>query len=474
MATIKPWWYVTSTSFVNLLFCVYSAHFYPIACLLILLRYFFSQAYTYDAVRIACGKQVQSSGCSVALSDAGILKLSHQKPATRTSNGVIDSIDFDLNRDDAVDELKYFIASGDDSDNKEEPHDVDAVDIMVEEDLSFLFLKMNMAAQVNCQRKSKAKKHVLIEFRSDSDIKELLSHVQKVGSMAAFVCEEAKLDPIRAKEYGKVLLDDSKQEESRRLLSPVGAATDNKFLEGKDEEDVLLTFPFAADPVELDGIAEGLEELRGPTDIPAGPVVAATIETSSSEDGSEAGATARAAATPLRDILTLQVLHYNRLDPEVYLNDTLIDFWMRWIMRNGDNSMIHCFTTHFYTTLKEQGPEGVESWLTKKGINVFEKKITFVPVNLTLHWSLAVIINPGHIEGHIENMRKADEGELVDEDAPASCILFLDSLKAHSRARVANNLRKWLNFEWARLKNDSSLTKPFGKKEMNVYTPTST
>jgi len=51
------------------------------------------------------------------------------------------------------------------------------------------------------------------------------------------------------------------------------------------------------------------------------------------------------------------------------------------ITRNTDTSDIHIFTTHFYTTLAEEGPEAVASWTQKKkgSINIFKKKLIFIP-----------------------------------------------------------------------------------------------
>lgn len=49
------------------------------------------------------------------------------------------------------------------------------------------------------------------------------------------------------------------------------------------------------------------------------------------------------------------------------------------------------------TTLKNDGPKSVEKWTKKKGIDVFKKKLIFIPVNADLHWSLCVVVNPGQI-----------------------------------------------------------------------------
>ena len=64
---------------------------------------------------------------------------------------------------------------------------------------------------------------------------------------------------------------------------------------------------------------------------------------------------------------------------------------------NQPDSKVHFFTSHFMTTLKEDGPDAVASWTAKKKINIFEKKLIFIPVHADNHWSLCVVVNPGLI-----------------------------------------------------------------------------
>jgi sentrin-specific protease 7 len=61
------------------------------------------------------------------------------------------------------------------------------------------------------------------------------------------------------------------------------------------------------------------------------------------------------------------------------------------------SSDVHFFTSHFMTTMKEKGPEAVASWTEKKNIDLFQKKLVFIPVNADLHWSLCVVVNPGKV-----------------------------------------------------------------------------
>ena len=139
--------------------------------------------------------------------------------------------------------------------------------------------------------------------------------------------------------------------------------------------------------------------------------------------------------------------------------------------------LVHYFSTHFYSTLCKKGPEGVERWTTRKGIDVFEKRLIFVPVNKSLHWSLAIIVNPGAISKHCELLEKYDpdcQVEFDEECSDEACpmILFFDSLGCHKRKTVVANLREWLNAEWARHKaNEGSHQDPFNMDTIKVLSP---
>jgi Ulp1 family protease len=129
---------------------------------------------------------------------------------------------------------------------------------------------------------------------------------------------------------------------------------------------------------------------------------------------------------------------------------------------------VHFFTTHFYTTLSKEGPNGVSRWTERKKIDVFSKKFIFIPVNEGLHWSLCIVVNPGAI---LNNLKELNEAPADEELYP--CILFFDSLKAHRKQVVARNIRNWLNSEWKRLKKSKSREEddPFKINSMLVHDP---
>ena len=136
-----------------------------------------------------------------------------------------------------------------------------------------------------------------------------------------------------------------------------------------------------------------------------------------------------------------------------------------------ETSPLHIFSSHFYTTLSEDGTDAVESWTARKNIDIFSKRFIFIPINKNLHWSLCVVVNPAHI---LERSKLSCESFSEEEEkTPFSCILFLDSLKAHRKDVVARNVRNWLNAEWKRLRRPQSKSRPFNRDTMEVLAPNS-
>ena len=82
---------------------------------------------------------------------------------------------------------------------------------------------------------------------------------------------------------------------------------------------------------------------------------------------------------------------------------------------NNPDPDVHVFTSHFMTTLWKEGPKAVSSWTAKKNIDIFEKKLIFIPVNRDLHWSLCVVVNPGFIGNNYDGDKyslRSEEGSL--------------------------------------------------------------
>jgi len=75
-----------------------------------------------------------------------------------------------------------------------------------------------------------------------------------------------------------------------------------------------------------------------------------------------------------------------------WLNDNVIDFYFNLI--TSKNQSVFGWTTHFFTTLKLKGYQGVARWSKRKKVNVTEQDLILVPINIMgTHWALAVVNN---------------------------------------------------------------------------------
>ncbi|GMF09878.1 unnamed protein product [Phytophthora lilii] len=198
----------------------------------------------------------------------------------------------------------------------------------------------------------------------------------------------------------------------------------------------------------------------------------------------------------------------DRLVPGEFLNDNIIDFYLRFLWRHLESwqqQQMYFFTSHFFTQLN--GTNGaheltttdpderfarVARW-TQKETNLFNKQFLFIPINDSFHWSIAVFCNPGSaiikIRRNIKRRRRVicksendvvdlvngdgDAGEVsteaiaredtsveeeVEEEEVQSCqedrlahppcLLFLDSLRCHRKKKFTKMLRNYLECEW--------------------------
>ncbi|KAK7858233.1 putative ubiquitin-like-specific protease 2a [Quercus suber] len=98
------------------------------------------------------------------------------------------------------------------------------------------------------------------------------------------------------------------------------------------------------------------------------------------------------------------------LQPERFINDTIIDFYIKHLknkIQPGEEHRYHFFNSFFFRKLADldkdpsSACEGraafqrVRKWTRK--VNLFTKDYIFIPVNYSLHWSLIVICYPGEV-----------------------------------------------------------------------------
>lgn len=115
-----------------------------------------------------------------------------------------------------------------------------------------------------------------------------------------------------------------------------------------------------------------------------------------------------------RNCVSLSVGDAYRYTPTVYLNDNNVEFYLRYVHRElmaaQQRNLSHVFGTYFYSQLCTKLNKIAQTWtldpsqplpagsVTVKNvadIDPFLRQFLFVPVNDKLHWSIAVVCNPG-------------------------------------------------------------------------------
>ncbi|ONK67201.1 uncharacterized protein A4U43_C06F17480 [Asparagus officinalis] len=147
------------------------------------------------------------------------------------------------------------------------------------------------------------------------------------------------------------------------------------------------------------------------------------------------------------------------LQPDTFINDTIIDFYVKYLktrIPHNERHRFHFFNSFFFRKLadldKDPGSasEGraaflrVRKWTRK--VNIFEKDYIFIPVNFNLHWSLLVVCHPGEVS--------ILEEEDIKDSPKVPCILHMDSIKG-SHSGLKNLVQSYLMEEWKERHPDS-------------------
>ncbi len=195
----------------------------------------------------------------------------------------------------------------------------------------------------------------------------------------------------------------------------------------------------------------------------------------------------------------IQILRsdYLRLREGEFLNDSVIDFYLKFMLREdpvirkkvmygGQSSVVHVFTSHFFSKLSEV-PLRAGSWEAihspvsrwSKSFNIWKTRFLFIPVVEHLHWSLAVVCNLNavveerhrKIESPPSNNTVATTEQVLEPstlDRPQPCIIFMDSLRLHKPRRIAGYLRAYLTQE---LRSSDPNTLPFTDANLPCIAP---
>ena len=328
----------------------------------------FGRRIQFDAARVAIGKKVFSHQCTLQIQPGSVhpyLRISYIRDgASSTSKKEVHTI-----HDESIKELRYFLAEQDEE--TEEEDTLRATASSGGDGLSFLAMRIaptkenglktfSSAYLQNCDEDDNDKRYVVIELRSDDDfIAALDEKLRGHATFGGYFTEQSRLDRNQAKKYSSALIKDDRKDRQNRASMPGKRKTrsSTRTATAKSElsqNKIHLFFPFDAEEKIFEDACKNLQELRGkvPFDSEDGlKWEAPVLRKGRGEDSSLASHSAAAAASAFEDdgeggfsstssapsktstrthFMTIRQDEMERLEQGEFLNDTLIDFFMRW------------------------------------------------------------------------------------------------------------------------------------------------
>ncbi|KAB2045151.1 hypothetical protein ES319_D01G140800v1 [Gossypium barbadense] len=160
------------------------------------------------------------------------------------------------------------------------------------------------------------------------------------------------------------------------------------------------------------------------------------------------------------DAVSISKRDVELLQPETFINDTIIDFYTKYLknqIQPEERQRFHFFNSFFFRKLADldKDPSSisdgraaflrVHKWTRK--LDIFGKDYIFIPVNFNLHWSLLVICHLGEV------------ASFKDEDlvnlSKVPCILHMDSIRGN-HAGLKNLVQSYLWEEWKERHKETS------------------
>ncbi|KAK9463426.1 uncharacterized protein V1516DRAFT_631231 [Lipomyces oligophaga] len=138
---------------------------------------------------------------------------------------------------------------------------------------------------------------------------------------------------------------------------------------------------------------------------------------------------------------------FSRLDDGCYLNDTIIDFYLNFILQKLQREhpeiakYTYIFNTFFYEKLMQKtkggstgGYENVRKWTSK--VDLFSMKYVIIPINERAHWYLAILSN---LNGLIKKTAEtSEEGISQNSDVVTSLREIVSKVLAKGTRRNKN------------------------------------
>ena len=148
-----------------------------------------------------------------------------------------------------------------------------------------------------------------------------------------------------------------------------------------------------------------------------------------------------------RGVVTVRMSDAERLNEGEFLNDTIIEFYLKYLylqkLSSNTRKITHFFNSFFYQQLtsKVKGKvleeaaryEKVRKWT--KGTDIFSKRFIVVPINEHAHWYLAIIFNPRALIGEpstveVKGDEKSWEGSTLGNSNIASTTISSEDVQS--------------------------------------------
>jgi hypothetical protein len=156
------------------------------------------------------------------------------------------------------------------------------------------------------------------------------------------------------------------------------------------------------------------------------------------------------------------------LNPGICVNDSIINFFMKWLVFqryvNDKSTNTHVFNTQFMTRLIADGySDELKRWVRR--IDIFKKSFLIFPCHSSHHWSMFVVVNPGNI------MQTSRRWRDESYTGAVTTMIHLDSLgfrTPHNPQLFSEIIRNILNWEWDHRQGNApdQLSRPFSNRSI--------
>lgn len=103
--------------------------------------------------------------------------------------------------------------------------------------------------------------------------------------------------------------------------------------------------------------------------------------------------------------MTLSLDDLHTLEPSGWLNDQIINCYMKLILKNSPSKMrTFAVSTFFYSKLVQGGYHGIRKWLKGAKMNMLRLNLLLVPIHADTHWALAAVFAKKRVSlavGHV-------------------------------------------------------------------------